>query len=64
MGGAVFFFEEFFGAGFGIGEIVKGVLFDVFAGGGVVDIDGGVAFFFEGGLFGTSGTWCVGAIED
>ena len=64
VGRAVFFLEKLFGAGFGVGEIVECVLFGVFASGSVVDIDSGIAFFFESGLLGAGGAWRVGTIEN
>ena len=60
--GGVVFFEEFFGAGFVIGEGVESVLSSIFAFGGVVDSDVLMAGFFKSGLFGGGDTWSVGAV--
>ena len=58
----VFFFEKFFGAGFGIGGGVESVLVGVGAGRGVVGIDGLVVVFFEGGFFGGGEARSFGAV--
>lgn len=59
----VFFFEEFFGAGFAIGEVVESVLFGVFVGRGIIDVDIVVIILLKGGLFGGGEAGSVGAVK-
>lgn len=63
-GGGVVLFKEFFSARFVVGEGVERVLFSIFASGSIVDVDVLITDFLEGGLFGGSDAWRIGAVQD